>query len=161
MASSPSCLLPMQQTLMYMQFSWADFTSNSGLPLLGSSLESLISSPSPFKTSLEALPTHGLESLYLVRWSPSESTRPGAVKVAPWSKNLKIVLTTPALKPFIDNMGFPVPFIVHVCYWRKWAEHCLHSCPINESTRALKSFLITLVLFLSTSSLPAWTTISG
>lgn len=31
----------------------------------------------------------------------------------------------PILKALIDYVGCPVPFIIHPCYWRKWAEHQL------------------------------------
>lgn len=40
-------------TLVYMHFSWADFTPDSGLPNLGSCLESQVLSSCPFKSSLK------------------------------------------------------------------------------------------------------------
>lgn len=51
-------------TLVYMHFSWADFTPDSG-----SSLESLVSSPSPFTPSLKASQS-ALSTPHLVWFSP-------------------------------------------------------------------------------------------
>lgn len=81
-------------TLVYTHFSWADFTVDSDLPHLGLSLKSLVSSSSPFKPSLKASQSANSWAKILLplldRWSPSDSSRPGAVKVTPWSKDSKL-----------------------------------------------------------------------
>lgn len=40
-------------------------------------------------------------------------------------KKTKIVLMAPILKALIGYMGFPVPFIIHPCYWRKLRQYHL------------------------------------
>lgn len=95
MASSSSCLLPMLYALVYMHFSSAaDFTQ---LWLI--TLRVLTGEPGfisfPLQTWFKGLlisPANSWARIILPlldRWTLFHSSRPGAVKVAPWSKHPK------------------------------------------------------------------------
>lgn len=55
----------------------------------------------------------------------------------------KIVLMAPVLKALIDYLSFPVPFIIHPCYWRKLKENHLFR---GQGSWKINCFVISWIL---------------